>query len=71
MQDETIHEAFARLTRRRATKNGWSVHCTKGLWAVSAPSENVAEREAMHYFVQYYAAGEYSDTGAERATDEG
>lgn len=42
-------------------KNGRHIYgCPKGLWEVSSPDRKVAEREARHYFIQYYNDGEYS-----------
>ena len=38
----------------------YSIKCKKGLWAVFAPTKEIAEREARHYFIQYYGDGEYS-----------
>lgn len=35
--------------------------CRKGLWSVSNSSQNAALAEAIHYFAQYEADGEYDD----------
>lgn len=45
----------------RKQKNGRQIYeCPKGLWSVSSPERAVAEREARHYFQQYYSDGEYN-----------
>ena len=36
------------------------VICKLGLWSVDAADKETAYREAMHYFQQYKADGEYS-----------
>lgn len=41
------------------TCGGRSIRCCLGLWAVSAPDAENAEREAWRYWQQYYADGEY------------
>jgi hypothetical protein len=30
-----------------------------GLWGVDCPNMETAQREARHYFIQYYLDGEY------------
>ena len=52
-------ESYHENTDTYKTKNGYSIRCKKGLWAVEAPTEDKASIEAMHYFRQYYADGEY------------
>ena len=54
-----IDEGFNRFTKIKRTKNRVDVSCVKGLWAVSAPTEEQALREARHYFSLYWADGEY------------
>jgi hypothetical protein len=56
----SIDEAFKKFTRRKRTKTGYEIKCTKGLWGVCAPTKAQAENEARHYFRQYYEDGEYS-----------
>ena len=57
--DAEIASAFQDNTIFRKTKNGYSVRCKKGLWAVDGNNKEVVEKEAMHYFIQYYMDGEY------------
>lgn len=40
---------------------GTQVDCVKGLWGVSASTDQDAIREAMNYFLQYHQDGEYED----------
>jgi len=52
--------AFSENTEKKITKSGRvEMHCKKGLWGVDAPTEDEAEKEALHYFMQYYNEGEY------------
>ena len=48
------------VTRNKSTAN-YIFRCKKGLWAVESYSSPKARREAMHYFLQYKADGEYHD----------
>lgn len=57
--DEELAEEFDKNTVSRKTKNGYSVKCKKGLWAVAGPRKEFVEKEAMRYFIQYYVDGEY------------
>jgi len=52
---------FEKYTKRKRTKLGYSIECVKGLWGVTAPNVATAEREAKHYFIQYYRDGEYNE----------
>ncbi len=36
------------------------ISCQLGLWSVSGPHIEAVEREAMHYWIQYYKDGEYN-----------
>ena len=54
-----IVEQFEKWTIAKKTKHGYSIRCKKGLWGIDAPTEEEAEREAMHYFMLYLADGEY------------
>lgn len=37
------------------------IHCKKHLWSVEGPDEEAVRRQAVHYFMQYWADGEYGD----------
>jgi hypothetical protein len=54
-------EAYKKWTVSKKTKTGYMIKCKEGLWRVDAPTKELAEREAMHYFWQYYHDGEYKD----------
>ena len=56
-----IAEAFEKHTIRKKTAYGHEIKCSKGLWGVTAPTEQEAVREAKHYFAQYMCDGEYDD----------
>lgn len=56
-----IIEAFEKWTKHAIKDGSHEVYCTKGLWAAYASSYEKARAEAMHYFLQYYEDGEYSD----------
>ena len=51
---------FRRHTITTKQQYGYQIDCKRGLWGVVAPTLAEAEREAMHYFRQYYGDGEYS-----------
>ena len=50
--------------RRRKLKNGYQIACCQGLWKVIAPNQQIAEREAYHYWFQYFHDGEYESCPA-------
>jgi len=52
---------FEKFTVYEHTQFGHEVFCVKGLWGVSAPTKRQAMHEAVHYFEQYYADGEYDE----------
>lgn len=52
-----ISELFDRCVVR--TCGGRSIRCCLGLWGVSAGDKATAEREALHYWTQYFEDGEY------------
>ena len=55
-----IDEAYEKFTKHKKTKHGYQIDCVKGLWGVTAPTKKEAEREAKHYFWQYFEDGEYT-----------
>lgn len=57
--DDEFQKAFEESTVFRRTKDGYSVKCRKGLWAVEGPDREIVGKEAWHYFVRYYVDGEY------------
>lgn len=69
-----FEEAYKKCTIRRHRKGRYGVSdeyvikCKKGLWAIYAPcgQEELAEADAIHYFAQYYEAGEYEEDEAKK-----
>lgn len=54
---------FEKNTTKTIDKDGrTTIKCNKGLWEVSAPNKNQATAEAVRYFMQYHADGEYDDS---------
>lgn len=53
------NETFEKITKRRQSRAGYRIDCRLGLWGVCAPTKEQAEREARHYFIQYFEDGEY------------
>ena len=52
--------AYAMSVTTTDLKNGGvEIKCNKGLWSVYASTLKEAEREAKHYFAQYFSDGEY------------
>jgi hypothetical protein len=56
-----LDEAFKKFTRHRKWLDNHVVECKKGLFQVTAPTLDIAEREARHYFRQYFDDGEYTE----------
>ena len=61
---------FKENTKTKKVDGRFCIDCRLGLWGVSASTKAEAEREAMHYFVQYLSDGEY-DQPMKGAEDEG
>lgn len=61
MREIEIHTAFQHSVRHTTKDGRHQYECKRGLWAVDAPDEVQAHNEALHYFRQYYADGEYSE----------
>lgn len=59
MMEEAMDEIFKENTTYKKTKFGHEINCKKGLWGVCAPTKEQAEKEAKHYFIQYFDDGEY------------
>lgn len=52
---------FDRCVRRKLRNDGrLSIRCRIGLWSVESADLDAAEREARHYWIQYYQDGEYA-----------
>ena len=61
MSKKPINAPFDLCVIRKRTRSGdYSIACKLGLWAVSAPNEKQANREAAHYWLQYLNDGEYT-----------
>lgn len=53
---------FDRCVEVKLLKDGTvEVRCRLGLWSVSSKDRDMAMREALHYWRQYRADGEYGD----------
>jgi len=58
--NDDLTELFERSIERKLMKNGrFEIHCKLGLWGVDAPTKELAEKEALHYWMQYHADGDY------------
>lgn len=53
-------EDFKECTSTLFDGDTWDISCNLGLWSVSAPDQETAQDEALHYFRQYKKDGEYS-----------
>ena len=56
-----MNNEFEKNTNYKISRFGHEINCIKGLWGVCAPTKAQAESEAMHYFMQYFEDGEYTD----------
>jgi len=55
-------DAFEKCVERKLMKDGsLEICCKLGLWAGSGKDHKAVEREARHYWIQYYQDGEYKD----------
>lgn len=52
---------YEQCITRTQQDNRVEIKCKLGQWCVSAGDPAVAEREARHYFIQYYGDGIYAD----------
>lgn len=57
---------FKENTTTSITNNGVEISCKKGLWSVSGSHYLQVKAEAMYYFQQYVADGEYDGTAHEK-----
>ncbi len=64
-----IEKEFNKHTKYKHGKYGHSIDCKKGLWGVTAPTQDQALTEAIHYFKQYFLDGEYNETTRSQKTD--
>jgi hypothetical protein len=57
----TQNALFAKCVEYKLMKDGMvEIHCKNGLWSVAGRDRKLVEREAAHYWQQYYADGEYN-----------
>jgi len=54
-----IEEEFKKNTTYREIGGVHYFRCKKGLWSASGGQKDFVEKEAKHYFIQYYKDGEY------------
>ena len=55
-----LKDLFDACTEVKLMKDGTTeIHCKCGLWSVSGHEPLTVQREAVHYFTQYYQDGEY------------
>lgn len=54
-----VQELFNAIVKYRARGDRHEYRCPLGFWSVDAPDKESARREAIHYFCQYDADGEY------------
>lgn len=47
------------VTRTVRRSNRYDIDCKLGLWGASGPDPESVEREARHYWIQYFSDGEY------------
>lgn len=60
------HPLFSTCTRQKRYKDGsLRFECVLGLWSVDGRDDDFVYREAMRYFWQYHADGEYDSMIAE------
>lgn len=55
-----LEEFFERCVTRKVKAGELTTSCKLGLWAVSGQHHTKVEREARHYWIQYFNDGEYN-----------
>lgn len=53
------NEDFEKCVERKHGKGFYDILCRCGFWGVSTSNKEESEREAKHYWIQYYNDGEY------------
>ena len=56
---DALEAAYEANTTHTVEDGRHSIQCKKGLFGISAPTLREATQEALPYFKQYYADGEY------------
>jgi len=56
---QLIDAIFEKCVTR--SKDGRSIDCKLGLWGVVSHDKDSLERNARHYWIQYYRDGEYEN----------
>lgn len=55
-----MKDAFEICVERKLMRDGsLQIHCRLGLWGTSGQDHKQVERDARHYWIQYYQDGEY------------
>ena len=52
-----IKDAFEKCINREEN----AINCKLGLWGVSSPNQEMIEKSARHYWIQYFNDGEYKN----------
>ena len=52
-------DLFDRCIVRKSKGGRHEINCRLGLWGVEGPDRESVQGEAMHYWKQYFADGEY------------
>ena len=55
--DQLLDAIFEKCITRQA--KGMQIDCKLGLWGVGSSNKDSLERNARHYWIQYYRDGEY------------
>ncbi len=54
-------ELFNKCVRRKSRDGRHEIRCRLGLFGVEGPDREAVEREARHYWIQYFQDGEYNN----------
>ena len=55
---QLLDDIFEKCVTRR--DKGTQIDCKLGLWGVGSRNKDSLERNARHYWIQYYRDGEYN-----------
>lgn len=64
-----MSDLFDRCVKKSCRGGKTSISCRLGLWGVEGRDVDQVEKEARHYWIQYYKDGEYAKLLKESAND--
>ena len=60
IDEATTESPFDKCTERKTKGGSLEIRCKLGLWSAEGRDHDAVEREARHYWAQYFRDGEYA-----------